>query len=74
MGEATLSRSVTLLKFQFVNQEQAVFADYDWESRSHVFHLDSNVWADMGHPKEITVAIWPGDALNDENHPAHAQF
>ena len=37
----------------------------DGDSMDRVVIIDTETWADLGSPNQITVAIEPGDTLND---------
>ena len=78
MGNAVQTRSVTVLQFRGVTTGigAPVYQQYEPEDegRDHTVTLDPQVWRDMGMPSEISVAIYPGDVLNDESHPAYEVF
>jgi hypothetical protein len=33
---------------------------------SHQVYLDRATWEDMGQPDQVTIAVYPGDTLNEQ--------
>jgi hypothetical protein len=84
MGEATTTRSMSVLTFarevdgEFsdpaYNLGKWVVFERPGEGRAtREFHLGHEEWTAMGSPKELTIAIYPGDRqdlMEAEDFPA----
>lgn len=46
-------------------EESVVFVNDEDQDAEEQFHMDSDLWDEMGCPEIITVTINPGDLLND---------
>ena len=58
-----LVKSALVGTFLWRVDEDAVFA-YGGEDAPSFFHINADLWEDMGKPKTITILVTPGDTLN----------
>lgn len=66
----TLERSVTVLEHSGSTLHGQRFAHADGYDPGRVVELPQRIWEEFGRPEQITVVFYPGDALNDLDHPA----
>lgn len=70
----TLERSVSVLERVSSTLHGQRFAHEDGYMPGRVVELPQEKWEDMGRPEQITVVVYPGDAMNDIDHPAFTKL
>lgn len=65
----TIERSITVLERTASTLHGQRFEHADGYDPGRVAELPQHVWEDLGRPEVITVAVWPGDVLNNIDHP-----
>lgn len=70
----TLERSISVLQRSGSTLRGQRFIHDDGFRPGLVVELDQAKWEELGKPDEITVAFYPGDALNDLDHPSFTKL
>lgn len=67
MNTPFLETSTSVLTLDKHLGDQLAYAVFDPEmpERIRAVRIDTKTWVDMGQPREVTITIRPGDAIND---------